>query len=286
VVDVAKTPGFTVLMPVYGGDNAAFARAAFDSVTTAQQLRPDNAVIVVDGPVGDDIEVWLAEVGDRPDVTVVRIAKNAGLANALNVGLAQVTTPLVARMDADDISLPQRFALQIPMFDQGYDVVGGAIAEFVDDPDKRLAVRSVYTVPADIESHARLASPLHHPSVVFRKDAVVESGGYPQLAQMEDYLLWARMLMRGCKIGNVADVLLCYRVGHGAYSRRGGGAMARSEAQLQREFLAMGFTSRRQYLRNKVVRGSVYRLMPTTLRRAAYSVWTRVRATRHRDGQP
>jgi len=271
------TTPFTVLMPVYRMDDAGFARAAFDSATTSQQLKPERAVIVVDGPVGQSIGQWLDEVGQRDDVTVVQLPENGGLAHALNVGLQHVATPIVARVDADDICLPQRFAVQVPMIESGYDVVGSAIAEFDDDPNEPQAVRPVDTDPDEIRRNARMSSPLHHPSVVFRVDSVVQAGGYPELNRMEDYLLWARMIMRGARIGNAPEPLVLYRVGSGAYSRRGGAAMARSEAQLQRAFYAMGFVTRRQYVRNKLMRGAIYRLMPTGLRRVTYRVWTWVR---------
>jgi len=267
---------FTVLMPVYRGDNLAFVRDAFRSATVEQQLSPSHSVIVVDGPVGSDIDKWVDEVGVSDEVTVVRLPQQNGLANALNVGLRHVTTPLVARVDADDISLPQRFAVQIPMLDGGLDVVGSAVAEFDVDPDRPQAVRTVCTTPDAIAKRARLVCPLHHPSVAFRADAVRREGGYPALAHMEDYLLWARMIMHGYKFGNSAQVLVRYRVGSGAYARRGGRDMVRSEARLQREFLAMGFVTRWQYLRNRLMRGGLYRLMPVGLRQFAYRVWTRL----------
>jgi len=271
-----STSQFTVLMPVYHGDNARFVRAAFRSATVEQQLAPSHVMIVVDGPVGSDINRWVDEISTTKGVTVIRLPQHTGLANALNVGLQHVTTPLVARVDADDISLPQRFAVQIPMLEGGLDVVGSAIAEFTDDPSQPQTVRPVYATPGVLAKRARLSCPLYHPSVVFRRAAVLREGGYPALPRMEDYLLWARMIMHGAKLGNSPEVLVHYRVGSGAYARRGGRDMARSEAQLQREFLAMGFVTRRQYLRNRLIRGALYRLMPTGLRQFAYRLWMRL----------
>jgi hypothetical protein len=86
---------------------------------------------------------------------------------------------------------------------------------------------------------------------------------------MEDYLLFARMLATGARPANVADPLVYYRVGAGAYRRRGGRRLLRSELALQRRFRALGITTRREYVRNIVVRGG-YRLVPMRLRRYAY----------------
>jgi len=86
---------------------------------------------------------------------------------------------------------------------------------------------------------------------------------------MEDYLLFARMLEAGARPANLAEPLVCYRVGAGAYARRGGRELLRSELAVQRRFRALGITTRGQYLRNVAVRGG-YRLVPESLRRRAY----------------
>jgi len=261
---------FTLLMAVYAGDDEAFVRPAYDSVTCDQQLPPTYVVVVRDGPVGDGVARWLEEISADLKVEVVALENNVGLAAALNTGLDRVRTDIVARADADDISLPERFALQIPLIASGYDLVGSAIAEFTDDPRQPEIVRPVATTQAEIERQARLECPFHHPTVVFRKSAVEAAGGYPGLKQMEDYPLWAAMLMNGTKVTNLPQVLVHYRVGAGAFARRGGKVLARSEAELQRRFLAMGFTTRWQYLRNRILRGPLYRHLPARIRRFAY----------------
>ena len=132
---------FSVLLPVYAGDDPAFFARALRSVSTEQTLRPDEIVIVRDGEVSDGIEAVLdaaidgSAVGDVP-VTVVRIGHNRGLAAALVEGLKACRYEIVARADADDISLPRRFATQIPLVvggddEEPLDLLGAAIQEFV-----------------------------------------------------------------------------------------------------------------------------------------------------------
>ena len=87
------------------------------------------------------------------------------------------------------------------------------------------------------------------------------AGGYRHLALMEDYLLFAKMIEEGCTVANVEEPLVLYRVGAGAYARRGGVALLKSEWRLQRTLRALGFTSRAQFARNVVIRGG-YRLVP------------------------
>ncbi len=262
---------FSLLLPVYAGDRADFLRRAFDSATVEQTRRPDEAVIVRDGPVGPRLEAELADIERRSvvPVTVVALPDNGGLARALQAGLARARHEVIARADADDVSQPDRFAAQLPVIEAGADLVGSALAEFSTDEHVTGTVRVMPTEPGDIARYARMADPFNHPTVVFRKQAVADAGGYEDLKLMEDYLLFARMIAGGARVRNVPDVLVHYRVGAGAYHRRGGRAMLRSELALQRQLRREGFTTRWQYLRNLAVRGT-YRLVPVPLRRWAY----------------
>jgi glycosyltransferase involved in cell wall biosynthesis len=271
VTGSAERLPFSLLLPVYAGDHAEFLRRAFDSATAEQTRRPDEAVIVRDGPVGTELEAELADIQRRSvvPVTVVALPDNVGLARALEAGLARARTEVIARADADDVSQPDRFAVQLPVIEAGADLVGSALAEFSTDEHVTGIVRTMPTEPEDIVRYARMADPFNHPTVVFRKQAVADAGGYQDLSLMEDYLLFARMIAGGARVRNVPQVLVHYRVGAGAYRRRGGANMLRSEIELQRALRREGFTSRWQYLRNLVVRGG-YRLVPVPLRRWAY----------------
>ncbi|EFQ83607.1 glycosyltransferase, group 2 family protein [Aeromicrobium marinum DSM 15272] len=266
----ADLPSFSVLMPFYAGDRPEQVEQAFRSVTVDQHLRPDEVVLVQDGPVGDDLSATVAGIvaGSVVPVRLVTLSRNSGLAEALAAGLAEVAHDVVARMDADDVSVPERFAVQIPRIAAGLDVVGSAITEF-GDAAGTTRTRPVPQGAEAIAQQARLRSPFHHPSVVYRASAVAAAGGYRDLAMLEDYWLWARMLMAGAQVDNVPDALVLYRIGDGAYGRRGGWALLRSELALQAAFARIGFTTPVQRWRNVAVRG-IYRLVPERLRKLAY----------------
>lgn len=262
---------FSLLLPVWAGDRADFLVAAFRSTVDDQERRPDQVVIVRDGPVGDGLERCLRELAASSPVPVelVTLERNVGLGPALDAGLAACAHDIVARMDADDVSVAHRFAVQLPVVEAGADLVGSGLSEFADDPDVEVGRRTPPTDPAEILARARFADPFNHPTVVFRRGLVRAVGGYGDFALMEDYLLWARMIMAGARVANVAEPLVRYRIGAGAYARRGGLAQLRAELALQRRFRAMGFTTRAQLARNVAVRGG-YRLVPEALRRLAY----------------
>lgn len=278
------TVPFSVLLPVYHKDDPEHLRRSFVSVTADQTLRPAEVVIVRDGPVGPELRATLTDLQASSVVPVrlVALAENVGLARALSAGLEACSYEVVARQDADDVSRPDRFAAQVPLVadverGEGLDVVGSAIEEFQADEQLDAALRGarvgmVRTPPlsaAEIARAARFRSPFNHPSVVYRRSAVAAAGGYEDLPLMEDYWLFARMLAGGARALNVREPLVLYRVGAGAYARRGGLQLLRSELRIQRRLRAAGFTTTPQMVRNMALRGG-YRLVPKALRRLAY----------------
>jgi glycosyltransferase involved in cell wall biosynthesis len=272
---------FSLLMPVYVGDRPAFLRRAFDSSVVEQHRRPAEVVLVQDGPVSYDLEQCLAKLVETSPVPVrlVRLRDNVGLGEALEAGLAACAHEVVARMDADDVSLPERFALQLPVIEAGADLVGTALLEIGEGEHDVVGRRVPPTAPALIATTARLHDPFNHPTVVYRRSAVAAAGGYQRLPLMEDYWLFARMIASGAHTANRPEPLVMYRVGAGAYQRRGGLPLLRAELALQWRFVRSGFTTPPQYLRNVVVRG-LYRLVPGAVRRPFYRALVATRGER------
>ena len=261
---------FSLLVPVYDGDRPDYLRRAFRSAVGDQRLRPDQVVIVRDGPVRDELAQCLSELqaSSPVPVTLVPLERNSGLGPALDRGLAACRHDVVARQDADDVSMPHRFEVELPLMENA-DIVGSGLLEFVTDTDEIVGQRVPPTDPGQIQRYARMHDPFNHPTVVYRRRAVLAAGGYGDLPRMEDYALFARMLLGGARAVNVPEPLVFYRVGEAAFKRRGGRELLRSELRLQREFRRIGFTSRSQYARNIVIRGG-YRLVPWWCRRAVY----------------
>lgn len=265
------TEEFSLLLPVYAGDNAEFLRLAFASSVEEQSLRPAEAVIVQDGPVPEALELELARIEAESPIPVTRVVlpQNRGLTEALNRGLDACAYPVVARMDADDVSAPERFDRQWALLAQGYDLVGTGMAEFESDPAIIAAVRTPPVGAARIRDHARTHNPFNHPTMMYRVAALDRVGRYQPFGKMEDYWLGIRLIDSGARVENIAEPLLHYRVGAGAFARRGGWAEARTEWRLQGELRRMGFITRGQYLRNVVMKGA-YRLMPAGLKRVLF----------------
>jgi GT2 family glycosyltransferase len=262
---------FSLLLSTYGGDDPGFLREAFVSAVQEQTRRPDEVVLVQDGPVPEPLAETIRDLVAMSPVPVrhVVMEENVGLGPALDKGLEACAHEIVARMDADDVCRPDRFERQLPVVEAGADIVGSGLYEFGSSIDDVVGRRTPPTDPDEIRRVIRFRDPFNHPTVVYRKSAVLGAGGYTDMALLEDYLLFTRMVDAGARPANIAEPLVYYRVGAGAYARRGGRELLRSELALQRRFRDLGITSRKEYLRNVVVRGG-YRLVPESVRKVAY----------------
>ncbi|MDO5721660.1 MAG: glycosyltransferase [Actinomycetaceae bacterium] len=275
--EVSEDSPFSVLMSVYAGDHPQHFKRALQSVSCQQTRRPNHIVLVQDGPVGADLQKQIdraCQIAEQP-VEVVRLDQNQGLTAALNQGLKRCPDPVIARADADDISLPERFEHQLPLM-RKYDLVGTAIAEFEYDENTWGMIRVHPSEHRQIVKTAKFRDPFNHPSVMMRRSCVDAAGGYRECGKMEDYWLFVRMIMSGARCANLPQPLVAYRVGAGAYQRRGGKELWESELELQRKMRQSGFTTEAEYVRNLLVRAS-YRWVPTAVRRVTYttigSIW-------------
>ena len=267
----ARPVPFSLLLPVYRADTPEFLRRAVESNTVEQTRPPAEVLVVQDGPVpGPLVEELDRLVAQSPvPVRVLRIPENRGLAHALATALPQCAHEVVARADADDVAYPQRFARQLPLIEDGADLVGASMHEIGDDESRPVALREAPVGPERIASVSRRRNPISHPTVVMRRSAVEAVGGYEDAPKAEDYWLWVRMLHAGADVRNVAEPLVGYRVSAGSYARRGGYQVMRAELALQARFRALGHVGFLQWATNVLVRGG-YRFVPLRIRETAY----------------
>lgn len=280
-LDPVRLPAdFSLLIPVYRGDAARFVRRAVESNTSGQTRAPAQVVIVRDGPVPQDIAAELDRITAECSVPVVRVdlPHPSGLTAALNAGLRRCAHDVVARADADDVSYPDRFERQLPLIEDGADLVGASMHEIGEDENHPLALRHAPVGRAEIERVGQRRNPISHPSVVFRRSAVTAVGGYEHVPMAEDYWLWARMIHAGADVRNVAEPLVGYRVSAGSYERRGGFRVFLAELTLQRKLRKLGYVGFIQWMTNVIVRGG-YRFVPLRVRETAYRFMVGHRST-------
>lgn len=262
-----NTTKFSVAMCVYGKDNPEHFIQSVDSVWIKQTVKPDEMVLVVDGPVPDELKNIICEYERDPNFRVIWFAENQGHGYARRAGLAACKHEIVALMDADDISLPHRFESQLPYFeDSAVDIVGGDIAEFSGEESNIVAFRQVPMADKDIKICMKDRCPFNQVSIMFRKSVYEEAGGYIDWYCEEDYYLWLRMMQKGAGFANTGTVLVNVRVGDDMYRRRGGLRYFKSEAKLQKYMLDQGIISVGTYIKNVGKRLIVQVLMPNRLR--------------------
>lgn len=224
---------FSVLLSLYARERADWLAASLHSLCV-QSLLADEVVLVLDGPIGAELQQVIDDFQTRLPLVLVPLAQNMGLGRALNQGLKHCRHEWVMRMDTDDISHPQRFAYQWTYIQQHpqTDLLSSQIAEFSTDPAHPDRIRHVPLTLPDIRRYARWRNPINHMAAAYRKSAVLAAGGYCHHPGMEDYNLWLRMLAQGQIVHNLADILVYARAGADLYQRRRGYYYVQSEWQL------------------------------------------------------
>lgn len=260
---------FSVLMSVYGKDNPEDFRTAVESVSIRQTVIPDELLVVVDGPVPESLRHTITSLDE--DIGYMRILwqkENKGLGTALRIGIENASYEFIARMDSDDIAMPDRFERQLKMFENipGLSMVGSNITEFIGLPDNIVGRRAVPSEDKGIKAYMKSRCPFNHMTVMYKRSDVLKAGNYQDWFWNEDYYLWIRMMMAGCKFANISDSLVNVRVGKDMYARRGGIKYFKSEAGIQRYMYGHKLISLPRYIVNVTIRFIVQVLMPNNIR--------------------
>ena len=270
---------FSICTSVYKNDNPRFVRVALDSMLVNQSVKPAEVVLVQDGPVPDNLSSLLFEYENKyPEVMhVIRLEKNGGLGNALKLGVVNAKYDICARMDSDDICMPDRFEKQLAYLEAHpeCDIVGGQMTEFIDTPDNIVGRREVPLTNKEIYEFMKNRCALNHVTVMFRKEAVLKAGNYQDWFWNEDYYLWVRMMMAGCKFANIPDVAVNVRSGADQYARRGGKKYFDSEIGIKKLMLEKGMINRKEYVVNYIQRFIIQLLLPNSVRGWVFRTFAR-----------
>lgn len=271
-MSVSKYENYSVLMSVYYKENSEYLKQAIESIQ-AQTFPTDDFVLVCDGPLNQELDSVIKKKQQKMKniLNVVRLKKNAGLGNALNKGIQQCKNELVARMDSDDISYPDRCEKQLMVFNTypEISVCSGIVEEFATNPKVVESRRVPPETQEEIREFAKVRNPFNHPCVMYKKPDVEAVGSYKDFYLLEDYYLWVRMIMAGYQGYNLQEPLLHMRAGTDMYMRRGGLKYAKTQEKLFRFMKNNGFISKGQYIKNCVIRGESS-LAPNWLRKFVF----------------
>ena len=267
----------SVLMSVYGKERPAYLSRALRSIGTGQTRTPDEIVLVADGPLTEALEneitAFRAELlleKKKLHFLVIRLEENRMLGRALAAGMKYCSGEFVARMDSDDIAVPERLEKEERFLLLRPDIaaVGGDIAEF-ETEGQTLRVKHMPSEPEELYRYGKLRNPLNHMTVMFRKAAVEKAGGYRHFPYLEDYDLWTRLLSGGAKIANIPEVLVNARIGSDFSKRRGGTEYFKQYKVLRSEQLKLGYLTKAEYAGSLVLTFGMT-MQPSGLRDAVY----------------
>lgn len=262
---------FSVLMSIYIKEKPEHLKESLDSILS-NTLLPDEIVIVKDGKLTDELNAVLDEYKSK--YSIIRLCgyeQNKGLGEALRFGVENCSNEIIARMDTDDICDKTRFEKQIKFLEEhaDYDIVGSNVLEFVNSITNGVGQRYMPETHDEILKFSKKRNPLVHPSMVMKKQLILDAGNYRHYHLVEDYDLLVRMIMKGGKCYNVQENLVYVRVGEDFYNRRGGWKYCKSINKFETELFKKKYISLFRYLINVCIRSAVY-LSPSWLRAWIY----------------
>ncbi len=286
----------SVLMSIYKAETGRNFDRALKSIWDWQSVKPDQIVLIEDGPLTDELNAvineWKTRLGDV--LTICKNETNIGLTKSLNKGIQHVKCDFIARMDSDDMSDPLRFERQRNFLIEhtDIDIVGGAMYEFSGEvichKDKyeikpiKESIRKYPSNEKEINKYICKASPLCHGTVMMRTNMFTEKGiKYDERYRTsQDIALWFDALCAGCKISNINEVVYCMEV-EDCISRR-------SRKKAYNEFKIYlhgikrlhGFTFRYIY----PIARYLFRLMPEWLIKMVYTSSFRTKFLQNKKG--
>jgi len=209
---------FTVLLPVYKNVSFFLFFRAFNSIIK-QTLKADEVIVLIDGPVNKEIKDFLRI---QKKIKIFNSKTNIGLGRILKIGVNISSYNIIARADADDYSLPNRFEDQINFLKKNpeIDILSSNVEEVFKDII--YGIRKLPTRHNLIVKMMKFRNPINHSSVIFRKKVIIKCGNYLDLKYFEDYFLWVRALRFGAKFSNINKTLVKMTVNDNFYIRRKG----------------------------------------------------------------
>jgi glycosyltransferase involved in cell wall biosynthesis len=212
LAQVSWSPAISVLLPVFNAE--AYVRDAVESILT-QSFADFELIIINDGSTDGSNRI-LRDLAAQDQRVILVERSNGGLVSALNEGVALARADFVARMDADDIAMPERFALQYARISAEPSLgVLGSFTRIINREGELIRIGDYPVTVEEVADFIEMGSPVAHPAVMIRRDALIATAGYRQaFAHCEDYDLWLRISERGYGIANLPVPLLQYRM-HG-----------------------------------------------------------------------
>lgn len=269
---------YTVLMSVYYKEKPEYLSLSIESMLN-QTVKPDEFIIVKDGPLTTELdEVINNFVTAYPKMfNIIVNETNLGLGPALAKGIENSKNELIARMDSDDYVVSTRCEKQLKKFreDPKLGMVGSYEAEFVDTVDNVISIHRVPSENDEIERFMHRRCSVLHPTVMYKKSAVLKSGNYQSVLLYEDYDLFARMVLEyHIKSYNIPEPLYYIRTSEDFFKRRGGIKYAKTVLKFKWGQYRKGYMSSMDFCISGLGQAFVC-VLPNSLRKSFYMKFLR-----------
>jgi glycosyltransferase involved in cell wall biosynthesis len=213
---------FSLIIPIHNDVDLNQIEECIYSIVN-QSYRPSEVIVVLDGYVNAKIVLLITNIFSSIDIEL-KIVENLikkGPGFARNFGVKFSNFEIIAFMDSDDICMPNRFELQIPLlYNNQFDIVGGQIVEFENHQDHIISKRIVSLLSNDIKKNLKYRSSMNNVTVALKKEIFLKVGGYPNIFFGEDYILWLKLDKEGYQFHNLKEVLVKVRTGLSFFERR------------------------------------------------------------------
>lgn len=264
---------YSVLMTVYKDDNPKYFERALMSMVNQTKM-PDEIVLVKDGPIPKRVQEVIDGIDLKYPNLILQISlpKNLGLGLALNEGIKNSKNELLARMDADDISLPSRCEKQVKEFEKNssLDIIGCPVLEFVNNTGNIVGKRNVPLDNDSIYKYCKRRDPFNHPTVMFKKSKVLSVGGYSDLRKNQDTDLWIKLLSNGAVCMNLPDYLFKFRFDEGTYAKRKNWLNTKLLIKIRWEAFKSGFCSIADFLIVAIGQMTIF-ILPISFQKFIYT---------------
>lgn len=269
---------YSVLMSVYKKEEPEYLKASIESILN-QTILPDQFIIIKDGPLTEKLDevIAQAEKANPNLIDIICNEINIGLGPSLAKGVLASKNELIARMDSDDYSAPERCERLLRLFEQDNDlgIAGCYESEFIDSIENVVAIHKVPETDEEIRKFMRRRCAILHPTVVFKKSEVIRSGNYRSVHLYEDYDLFARMILEhNVKGYNIQEPLYHIRVSNDFFKRRGGFRYAKTVLKFKWGMFRKGYMSIGDFCISGLGQALVS-IMPNKLRESFYMMFLR-----------
>ena len=274
-----NTIKFSVLISIYKQENPLYFQQAIESIIE-QTLPAAEIVIVKDGKLTSELDLILERIKkeNKELIKIISFENNRGLGMALHDGVIACKYDYIFRMDTDDIAEKDRFEKQIKFIQDNKDIsiCGTWVREFSKLVEKPDSVTKLPCRNEDIVLFAKSRNPFRHMTVLLKKEDVIKAGNYRDFLWFEDYDLWVRMILLGCKTANLPEYLVNVRADNKMFARRGGIKYLKQDIRFQKFLYNSSFIGCLRFMLNILIR-ILIRIIPNQMRIYFYKNFLRKR---------